>query len=354
MAVVTHRGVGIAAISAAVPSHRVDNYTYQTALFGTEAIKSLVEKIGIYERRFAKPDVCASDLCYAAAKQLLDDNKVDTNEINLLIFISVSPDYKFPPTATLLQDRLGLGCGTIAFDITMGCSAVLYGLHVAYSMLQAPGMKKALVLIGDTNSRIYSPEDRTSAYIFGDAGTAMLIEKSEKYGESHFSINTDGACGDFIMQPAGGSRMPSSQETLESRVVDQYGNKRCAEQAWMKGGEVLQLVISHVPSDIKSLMAYAAENKDTIDYLLLHQANAYMNNYLSKKLKFETVKVPTSLPKFGNTGGASIPLTMVTELKDTLGSGTHTLLLSAFGIGMSWGSAIVKVADCRISNLVEI
>ncbi len=341
-------------MSAVVPKNTVVNEHYRTDIFGVDAVKNLVEKIGIHERRFAEAGVCASDMCCAAAKQLMRDNNLSADDINLLIFVSVSPDYKFPPTATILQERLGLSKSTIAFDVTMGCSAVLYGLSIAYSMLQAPGMKKGLLLIGDTNSRIYSPEDRTAAYIFGDAGTAMLIEKDEKYGESHFSINTDGASSDYIMQPAGGSRLPSSAATMESKVVDEYGNKRSDEQAWMKGGEVLQLVLANVPSDIKALLSFANLDKEAVDFLVLHQANAYMNNYLTKKLKFPPHKVPTSLGKYGNTGGASVPLTMVSELRDAVCQGEHTLLISAFGIGMSWGSAIIKLVDCKISELQEL
>lgn len=354
MAIIKHSGVGISAIAAAVPSGRVDNYRYQTDLFGEENIKGLVDKIGIKERRFAPPTVCASDLCQRAAEQLMRDNHVAPEDVNLLIFVTVSPDYKFPPTATVLQDRLGLGKDTVAFDITMGCSAVLYGLNVAYSMLKTEGMKKCLLLIGDTNSRLYSPEDRTAAYIFGDAGTAMLLERDPKFGDSCFSISTDGASCDMIMVPAGGSRMPSTEETLKSRKVDDYGNMRSQEQAWMRGGDVLQLVIANVPRDINALLGAAGLEREDIDHVVLHQANGYMNNYLAKKLKFPPEKVPTSFERFGNTGGASVPLTMVTEMGEALAGGRKTILLSAFGIGMTWGGAIIHTDHCTVSELVEL
>lgn len=353
MAVSEYHGIGIAAISAAIPKRVVRNTQYQTDLFGKEAVETLVEKIGIYERRFATDGTCASDLCFQAAKKLMIDNNIGREDIDLLIFISETPDYKFPATACILQSRLGLSTSTVAFDVNMGCSAALYGLNIAYGMLSG-GMRKALVMIGDTNSRIYSPEDRATAFLFGDAGVAMLVEQNEKYGKSFFSLNTDGSLHDLIMMKAGGSRYPSSQQTLISKVVDEYGNKRSEEHAWMRGSEVMEFVISNVPKDIRNILDIARLDKGAIDYYIFHQANRFINNHIAKKLKLASEKTPFSLTKYGNTGGASVPLTMITELGDILSQGSHKLLISAFGIGMSWGTAILSTVDCSISPLQEL
>ena len=164
-------GVGIAAMAAAVPHTVIDNYKY-TDYFPADQVKEVVDKIGIYERRFADAATCSSDLCFAAAERLIADNDIDRNEIDLLVFISQTPDYRMPATSILLQHRLGLKQSCIAFDINLGCAAFCYGLSVVYGMMQSGGIRKALLLDGETRSKVYSPQDRRSAFIFGDAGGA--------------------------------------------------------------------------------------------------------------------------------------------------------------------------------------
>lgn len=356
MAFLEFSNVGISAMSAAVPRQVVNNYAYKTDVFGAEAVRELVDKIGIRERRFAPEGMCASDMCFAAAEKIFADTKINREEIDLLIFVSETPDYKFPQTALLLQDRLGLPKSTIAFDINMGCSAVLYGLSVVYGLMQGSSLRKALLLFGDTNSRIYSPNDRASAFIFGDAATAFLIEQGTQFGSSLFSINSDGAKHDYIMVPAGASRMPSSPETLQQSVIDEHGNMRSLEQAWMKGGDVFQLVISTVPKDVRNTLARASLEINDIDYFVFHQANAFMNDHVAKKLKLPPERVPTTIEHFGNTGGVSVPLTMALELQNACHHSTRPLrlLLSAFGIGMTWGSALIELHNCRVSDLIEL
>ncbi|RXE63524.1 ketoacyl-ACP synthase III, partial [Muribaculaceae bacterium Isolate-001 (NCI)] len=151
---------------------------------------------------------CSSDLCFAAASKLIADNNIDRSDIDLLIFISQTPDYRMPATSVLLQDRLGLPSSTVAFDINLGCSAFLYGLSVAYSMLSSGNFKKALILDGETRSKVYSPKDRRTAFLFGDGGVAALVERDNRFGTSYFSLNSDGSRGDLIKIKAGGYRMP--------------------------------------------------------------------------------------------------------------------------------------------------
>ena len=223
MAFLKFKGVGITALSGAVPHTIIDNYKY-TQYFPEDQVREVVDKVGIYERRFADEKTCSSDLCFAAAERLIADNNIDRNEIDLLIFISQTPDYRMPATSVLLQDRLGLPNSTIAFDINLGCSAFIYGLSTAFSFMQSSGLRKALILDGETRSKVYSPKDRRSAFLFGDGGVAALVERDDKFGESFFSLNSDGSRGDLIKINAGGYRMPSSVETLKEKVVDEYGN----------------------------------------------------------------------------------------------------------------------------------
>lgn len=352
MALLSFSHVGISALSAAVPKRIIDNYQYGLDCWPAAEIRKVVDKIGIRERRFADADTCASDLCYAAAEQLFADNHIDRSEIDLLIFVSPTPDFKMPPSSILLQDRLGLSKKTMAFDVSMVCSAYPYGLSLAYSLMQQSTLRKALLLVGDTPSKVYSPKDRRSAYIFGDAGTATLIERGE-YGTSHFSINSDGSRGDYIKIPAGGYRTPSSTETLKEKVVDAYGNRRSDEQGYMLGDDVFNFVISEIPKDIKTLLSYAGEDLQNMDYYVFHQANAFINNYLVKKLKITPEKTPSCIERYGNTSSASIPLTIISQLQNKLSS-EKKVMLSAFGVGMTWATAIIPFSNCAISPIIEI
>ncbi len=320
MAFLEFKGVGVTALAAAVPHTVVENLKY-TQYFPEDQVKEVVEKVGIYERRFADANTCSSDLCYAAAEKLIADNNIDRNEIDLLIFISQTPDYRMPATSVLLQHRLGLPNSTIAFDINLGCSAFIYGLSVAFSMMKNTGLRKALVLDGETRSKVYSPKDRRSAFLFGDGGVAALIERDEKFGESYFSLNSDGSRGDLIKINGGGYRMPSSVETLKERVVDEYGNIRSDEQGYMNGGDVFNFVIREIPKDIKNLLSYSGKDVQKLDYYVFHQANNFINSYLAKKLKLDTAKIPSTISKYGNTSSVSVPLTIVDQLKNRLGGG---------------------------------
>lgn len=352
MALLSFEGVGITAMAAAVPHTVIDNYKY-TDFFPADQVKEVVDKIGVFERRFADKDTCSSDLCFAAAEQLLSDNKIDRNEIDLLVFISQTPDYRMPATSILLQHRLGLRQSCVAFDINLGCAAFCYGLSVIYGMMQSGGIRKALLLDGETRSKVYSPKDRRSAFIFGDAGVAALIERNNTFDRSVFSLNSDGSLGDLIMIKGGGYRHPSSLETLTERVVDEYGNVRNDEQGYMRGGDVFNFVIREVPRDIKQTLNYAGLTTSDFDYYIFHQANNFINSYIAKKMKLDTTKIPSTIAKYGNTSSVSVPLTIISELRDKL-VGEKRLLLSAFGVGMSWATGIVPFLDCRISDIVEV
>lgn len=352
MAFLTYEGIGITAMAAAVPKKVINNYEY-TEYFPAEQVKEVVDKVGIYERRFADENTCSSDLCYAAAEKLIADNNIDRSEIDLLVFISQTPDYRMPATSITLQHRLGLTNSCIAFDINLGCSAFMYGMSVVYGMMQGGNIRKALILDGETRSKVYSPKDRRSAFIFGDGGVAALVECNNKFGKSYFSLNSDGSRADLIMIKGGGYRHMSSVETLQEKVVDEYGNIRSDEHGYMKGGDVFNFVIREIPRDIKKTLEYAGKTTDTLDYIVFHQANNFINSYIAKKMKLDTARIPSTIEKYGNTSSVSVPLTIVSELKNKL-KGNNELLLSAFGVGMTWATGIIPFVDCNISDIVEI
>lgn len=353
MAILQYKNVGITAMAACVPHTVIDNYKY-TQYFSEEEVRKVVDKVGIYERRFADQNTCSSDLCFAAAEKLFVDNQIDRSEIDLLVFVSQTPDYRMPATSIILQERLKLNNSVIAFDINLGCSGFLYGLSTVYSFMQQKGLRKALLLDGETRSKVYSPKDRRSAFLFGDAGVAALIERNEKFGNSYFSLNSDGSRADLIMIKGGGYRHPSSLDTLKERVVDEFGNIRSDEQGYMKGADVFNFVIVEIPRDIKRLFQFAEIEKEQVDYYVFHQANDFINSYIAKKLKLDTERIPSTIHKYGNTSSVSVPLTIVSELKSQLKETDKTLMLSAFGVGLTWGTAIVPFSDCHISDVVEL
>lgn len=352
MAYLQYEGVGITAMAAAVPKRVVVNREY-TEVFTKEEAAEIVDKTGIEERRFADAETCSSDLCFAAAEKLIVDNNINKEDIDLLVFISQTPDYRMPATSVTLQHRLGLPNSTIAFDITLGCSAFIYGLSVVYGMMERSGLRTALLLDGETRSKVYSPRDRRSAFLFGDGGVAALIECDPKFGKSTFSLNSDGSRADLIMIPAGGYRKMSSTETVIEKVVDEFGNMRSDEQGYMRGGDVFNFVIREIPRDIKNTLAFTEKTVDDFDYVVFHQANNFINSYIMKKMKLDDNKIPSTIAKFGNTSSVSVPLTIVSELQGKL-DGNKELLLSAFGVGMTWATGIVPFVDCKISDIVEV
>lgn len=352
MAILSFKGIGITAMAGAVPKQVINNYEY-TEFFPADQVKEVVDKVGVFERRFADSETCSSDLCFAAAQKLFADNDIDRDEIDLLVFISQTQDYRMPATSITLQHRLGLKNSCIAFDVNLGCSAFLYGMSVVFSMMQTGNIKKALILDGETRSKVYGPRDRRSAFIFGDGGVAALVEKDSKFGTTTLSMNSDGSRADLIMIKAGGYRHMSTPETLKEKVVDEYGNMRSDEQGYMKGGDVFNFVIREIPRDIKKTLESADTKMEDLDYIVFHQANNFINSYIAKKMKLDTTKIPHTIEKYGNTSSVSVPLTIVSELKGKL-DGKKTLLLSAFGVGMTWATGIVSFVDTKISDIVEV
>jgi 3-oxoacyl-[acyl-carrier-protein] synthase-3 len=352
MARLQFSNTGITGMAAAVPSNVIENLLY-TEHFPAEDVKEIVEKTGIRQRRFAPEGMCASDLCQQAAERLISDMGINKEEIDLLVFVSQTPDYRMPATSVLLQHRLGLRKDTMAFDITLGCSAFVYALSVVYGLMQAGSIRKALLLDGETRSRVYHPKDRKTAFLFGDGGIAAIIENGAQFGNSYFALGSDGSKSDLIKMDAGGYRNPSTAETTKEKVVDEHGNIRTDEHGYMDGAEVFNFVIMNVPKNINEVLAMAGLAKTDIDYWLFHQANSYMNGYLAKKLGLPSEKVPSCIEKFGNTSSVSIPLTMATALSKELG-GPNRLLLSGFGVGMSFASCVLSNPGMHVSELVEV
>ena len=320
-------------------------------MMSEEEIDKAIHNIGIEERRIAAPDVCASDLCEKAARQLLEANSIKPDSIDALIFVSQTSDYHQPATAAILQHKLGLSNDTLAFDINLACSGYVYGLSTAYAYAQNEGVNRVLLLVGETMSKIVSRYDKVNTPLFGDAGTATLIEKGEQFGQAIFSLHTDGKGAEVMMIPDGGFRNPVTEKSFVEET-DANGDKRTPLQFRMDGMAVFNFGMSEEPRDVKNLVAAAGLELTQVDLLIYHQANKFMTDFFTKWLKFDKSKTPYSIRKYGNTSSASIPLTIVSELCEAYPE-RKNVILSGFGAGLSWGSVLLNLEQCNISKMIE-
>jgi len=332
--------VRIAGVASAVPE-AVRTLADDAAVFGEAEIERISQNIGVQKRHVVTGGMCTSDLCYAAAERLLENLGWDKRSIDALIFVTQTPDYFMPATACVLQQRLGLGKNCAAFDVNQGCAGYVYGLWLASNLVAAGSIRRALLLVGDTISRVVSPLDRTVTSLFGDAGTATAIEFDESAPAMHFELGADGSGQKHLGVPAGAFRVPHTADTA-ARSDRGGGNSRSDEDLFMDGGEVFTFTLREVPSLVKSILAATGDSIATIDAFVFHQANRFMLNYLAKRLALPSDKVVVAMTDFGNTSSATIPLALTTNLRDSLAKGPKRLLLAGFGAGFSWGATVLS------------
>jgi 3-oxoacyl-[acyl-carrier-protein] synthase III len=346
MGLLKYENVKISGISVCVPEPVVENLKFGSNVFSSDELINTITNIGVNFRHVAPSGICTSDLCYEAAVDLLKKRLVNTEEIGAIIFITQTPDYRLPATACILQKRLGLSKSTLAFDINLGCSGYIYGLSVALGLLSQPAIKRVLLLVGDTITKCVSSHDRSSSLLFGDAGSATLLEAFSGSQTVYCSLNSDGSGAESLIIKGGGYRKQSSIYTLKLTEA-QDTSKRSLENLYMDGPEIFNFTIREVPKDLRTILEFANTPIESIDYFFFHQANKFMIDYLAKKLKIPTDKYPISLNEYGNTSSASIPLTIAT-VKDSLNSYSKKVILSGFGVGLSWGTILIMLNDCEI------
>ncbi len=335
-------------MSACVPKVVYKNSSLDY-LLSQEEIDKTIDSIGIYERRIADEDVCASDLCYKAAVQLMEDNHIDPDTIDVLLFMSQTSDYRIPATSCILQHRLGLSKSTACLDLSLGCSGYVFALSTAFAYASMEGVRRVLLLDGETFSKIVNKRDKVDWPLYGDGATATLIEKGD-YGDAAFMLNTDGSGEDAVKIHAG-MRHKITKDSLIEKVREE-GNVRNDLEVYMDGMDVFNFAIRVVPRSVKSLAKECGVDFDDIDYLVFHQSNKFMTDFFVKKLKFPPDRVPYCIHKYGNTSSTSVPLTIVSELADKL-MGIHRVMMCGFGAGLSWGTALLQMRDCKISPIIE-
>jgi 3-oxoacyl-[acyl-carrier-protein] synthase-3 len=343
--------VKITGISAALPKNKVSNFD----LVGYEngELKKLISTIGIESRRMALKEQCASDLCIAAANKLIVELNWRKSEIEVIFFVSQTPDYNLPGTSMYIQEQLGLPKSCVTFDINQGCAGYVYGLSLISAFLSSTGMKKGLLLVGDTITKIISPEDKSLAPIFSDCGTATALMSDSTATEMHFNMSTEGADYEAIIVPQGGARNPVDESSLNYATVSDTVKRKGTHLA-MKGLDVFNFSLKKVTPNVEEVLSKAGVITGQIDYFIFHQANLLIIEAISKKLNVPADKVPTSLRDYGNTSGATIPLTIVSKLRKENRVIDSKMLLSGFGVGLSLGAAIVDFQDVLCAEIIEI
>lgn len=352
MAFLSFPNVRIAGIAAGVPQNIASNLhpTKDDVMSSEYSPEDYVKTTGVLERRVSRV-LTTSDLSYAAAEKLIADLGWNKNEIEALIFVSQTPDYVLPATACILQDRLGLSKECYASDISLGCSGWVYGLSSVASLVASGMIKKALLLCGDAKKR-FKTSNQLRDPLFGSAGTATAIEYSEGDKGLNFHFGTDGSGFDAIVTPDGGSRSPFTVDSFNFEEIN--GKQQCRLQTRMKGMDVFSFGISTAPKSVKKLAEHFGFDYNQADYVIFHQANMKMNDMIAKKLKLPADKVPSCMYNFGNTSSASIPLTIVSQLRGKFENKPTKFVCCGFGVGLSWGTVVFDTNNVVVSQLVEV
>lgn len=343
MAYFSFNNVRIAGFSAGVPRTVLTNEGMDG---GQYSASSFIQSTGVLNHRVSD-DWTAGDLCYEAAEKLIADLGWNKEEIDILIFVSQHADYILPATACILQDRLGLSKECYAADLSLGCSGWVYGLSTVVSLLAAGTARKALLMSGDGKRRINYVDP-----LFGHAGAVTALEFQEGATPIQFYFGTDGSGYDALIIPDGGARNQFSDKSFVPEDVD--GHMLTRLQSRMKGMDVFSFGISMGPKSVKRLAEHFGFDYQDCDYFVFHQANLLMNEKIRTKLKLPEEKVPYCLQDFGNTASASIPLTIVTQLKDKFENQKTKFIGCGFGVGLSWASCRFDTEDVVVSELVEL
>ena len=343
MAFFKFENIKISSVATSVPTKVVRCEDFYTQ-FGEEAVKKFQESTGIKEFRKTSKYQTASDLCYVAAENIIKTKNVDRKEIRALVFIAHSTDYRRPATACVLHKRLGLDKDCMSFDVNLGCSAFVYGLNIICSLMANSDVNKALLLVGETLSKMTNSKDKSVAMLFGDGGSAILLEKTREDSSIMGILKTSGDGYKSIIAPAGGFR---NLDVTSEEFMWPDGNVRTLYNTYMQGEDVFAFTISSVPDTVKEFWAKTETTAKDYDCFAFHQANLFINKMLCRKLGLEMAKMPLSLDRFGNTSAAAIPMVIC----DTYGKNEErkelNVLMCGFGVGLSWGvcSAIINVKD---------
>ena len=291
----------------------------------------IVVRTGIRERRVAAENEALSDIALPAARAALAAAGVRGEELDLVIVATVTPDMTFPATAALVANELG-SSEAAAYDLSAGCTGFMYAVAQAYGMLAGGVCRRALVVGGDLLSKIVDWSDRTTCIVFGDGVGAVLMERVEQGGFLGFELGADGSGGMQLYLPAGGSRAPTSEETVA----------RHEHYVHMNGREVFKFATRVLVSSAEKLLDQLGLTVDDVDLYVPHQANVRIIKHAVERLGIPEEKVVVNVDRYGNTSSGSIPLALADAVRDRRVNKGDIVLMTGMGAGLTWGSGVME------------
>ena len=333
---------GIEALEFVLPERVLDNVAL-SAEFENWSPEKIESKTGIRQRHIASEEECASDLAFQAARKLFKSGASEPSKIDYLLLCTQSPDYFLPPTACLLQHRLGLPTSCGAMDFNLGCSGFVYGLSLAKGLIETAQARRVLLLTAETYSKFIHAGDKSVRTLFGDAAAATLVEGFETETEliGPFVFGTDGSGAENLIVPTGGLR---KKTVANAEVIrDENGNDRTVNNLYMNGPEIFNFSVRTVPRSVQALLAKAGKSMQEIDAFVLHQANGFMLEHLRKKLGISPEKFIVAMAECGNTVSASIPCALKQAVSLGKLQAGDLVLLAGFGVGYSWASTLARM-----------
>jgi 3-oxoacyl-[acyl-carrier-protein] synthase-3 len=302
--------LGIQEIGIYLPKNKISNYDKKEKF---ELDDDFIEnKIGVKYHTLKEDDEKASDLCVKAYQNLIKKININKKDIDCCVVVTQNPDFKIPHTSAIVHGKLELAQECACFDISLGCSGYVYGLSNILSFMKNNNLKNGLLFTSDPYSEIVDPDDKNTNLLFGDGSTVSFITQNPIYKANDFSFGTNGS---------------AYQELL------------CKDKLYMNGRAVFSFTATMVPKHISSLLEKNSLNDDDIDKYILHQGSKYIVDTIRKRLKVDIAKVPFDMYEYGNTISSSIPIILEKEIHK---NENKKMLLSGFGIGLSWASAIIQ------------
>jgi 3-oxoacyl-[acyl-carrier-protein] synthase-3 len=322
-------GVKIAGTGSYVPDSVITNdHLYQRLGFDSEWI---VKRTGILERRHALPHQATSDLCYEASRRCIEQAGVKPGDIDLCLVGTFTPDMSFPSTACLIQDQLKLNCPAV--DLQAACAGFMYALITGAAYVASGASDLALIVGGDCNSRILNPNDLKTYPLFGDgAGAVLLTRGRPDQGIISYSLGADGSGGDLLSRPACGSRMPPSAPVLDQGLHFMH----------MDGRAVFRWAVAILCDTIQDVLKAGGYKPEDVELYVPHQANIRIINAAIDVLHIPRSKVYNNLDRYGNTSAGSVPLALDEALSEGRVKPNDLIVLSGFGAGLAWGTALMR------------